>query len=115
SRVMSSWVGPSPPQTMTASLRASAWRRASTMRAWLSPTFTWKCESTPIKAKRSPIQAELVSTIWPSSSSVPTATTSHRTVGAPAVEQVLDARDQREGHGDPEHGGGHPPVVGGER
>ena len=47
SRVMSSWVGPSPPQQITASLRASAWRMAATMRAWLSPTLTWKYESMP--------------------------------------------------------------------
>ena len=38
SRVMSSWVGPRPPQTMIPSLRASAVRKASTMRSWLSPT-----------------------------------------------------------------------------
>ena len=47
SRVMSSCVGPSPPHTMTASLRASAVRRASTMRSRLSPTLVWKCESMP--------------------------------------------------------------------
>ena len=41
SRVMSSWVGPNPPQTMTPSLRESAVRSASTMRAWLSPTAWW--------------------------------------------------------------------------
>ena len=40
-RVMSSWVGPSPPQTMTASLRSSARRSTSTMRSRLSPTFVW--------------------------------------------------------------------------
>ena len=47
------------------------------MRAWLSPTFTWWCDAMPAAASCSPIQAEFVSTIWPSSSSVPTATTSH--------------------------------------
>ena len=41
----------------------------------LSPTFVWKCESMPASASRSPIHDELVSTTWPSSSSVPTATT----------------------------------------
>ena len=45
SRVMSSWVGPRPPHTMTPSLRASAVRKASTIRSWLSPTAWWKCES----------------------------------------------------------------------
>ena len=76
SRVMSSWVGPSPPHTMTPSLRASAVRRARTMRSWLSPTAWWKWEATPLAARWSPSQAELVSAIWPSSSSVPTATIS---------------------------------------
>jgi hypothetical protein len=63
SRVMSSCVGPRPPQTITASLRARAVRRASTMRSRLSPTFVWKCESMPANASRSPIHDELVSTI----------------------------------------------------
>ena len=47
SRVMSSWVGPSPPQTITASERAAAVRRARTMRRWLSPTAWWKWLSMP--------------------------------------------------------------------
>ena len=84
SRVMSSWVGPRPPQTMTPSLRARAVRRARTMRAWLSPTAWWKWESTPAAASCSPSQAELVSAIWPSSSSVPTATISILTRRSPA-------------------------------
>jgi hypothetical protein len=50
----------------------------ATMRPWLSPTLLWKCESIPASASWLPIQAELVSTIWPSSSSVPMATTSQR-------------------------------------
>ena len=104
SRVMSSWVGPSPPQTITPSLRARAVRRASTMRAWLSPTAWWKWESTPMAASCSPSQAELVSAIWPSSSSVPTATISTLTAGLPglpgrpaAVEQVLGPGATRSG------------------
>ncbi len=63
---------------MTASLRSSARRMQATIRARLSPTLVWKCESMPASASCSPIQAELLSTIWPSSSSVPTATTSQR-------------------------------------
>ena len=63
SRVMSSWVGPSPPQTITASLRESARRRLATMRSWLSPTLVWKCESMPASANCSPSQEEFVSTI----------------------------------------------------
>ena len=78
SRVMSSCVGPSPPHRMTASLRESACRMVPTIRAWLSPTFTWKWESMPARASRSPIHDELVSTICPSSNSVPTATISQR-------------------------------------
>ena len=42
SRVMSSWVGPSPPQTMTASASVRSERSVSTTRAWLSPTWTWR-------------------------------------------------------------------------
>jgi hypothetical protein len=76
SRVMSSCVGPSPPQVITPSLRANAVRSASTMRSWLSPTAWWKCDATPLAARCSPNQAELVSAICPSSSSVPTATIS---------------------------------------
>ena len=41
SRVMSSWVGPRPPQTMTASERSTASASAVRMRAGLSPTFAW--------------------------------------------------------------------------
>ena len=79
SRVMSSWVGPSPPHTSTASDRSSASRSAATMRGRLSPTFCWRRQSMPARASCSPIQAEFVSTICPSSSSVPTATTSQIT------------------------------------
>src|SRR5579872_2047828 len=78
SRVMSSWVGPSPPQAITASLLARALRNARTMRSRLSPTLVWKWQSMPEAASSSPMCDELVSTIWPSSSSVPTATTSTR-------------------------------------
>ena len=48
------------------------------MRSRLSPTSVVKRGSMPASASCSPSQAELVSTIWPSSSSVPTATISHR-------------------------------------
>ena len=61
---------------MTPSLRASAVRNARTMRSWLSPTAWWKWEATPLAASCSPSHAEFVSAIWPSSSSVPTATIS---------------------------------------
>ncbi len=81
SRVMSSWVGPRPPHTMTASDRSSAMRSAEAMRSALSPTLVWNIESMPASASCSPMNDELVSTIWPSSSSVPTATTSQRMRG----------------------------------
>ena len=114
SRVMSSWVGPSPPHMMTPSLRASAVRRASVMRSWLSPTAWWKWDATPLAARCSPSQAELVSAIWPSSSSVPTATISILTAVTlgcgravqrpPAVEQVLGPGVERERAGEPDRG-----------
>jgi hypothetical protein len=77
SLVMSSWVGPRPPHTTTASARARASSMAERMRPQLSPTLVWKNESIPTTASCSPIHDELVSTIWPSSNSVPTATISH--------------------------------------
>ena len=43
----------------------------------------------PLAASCSPIHAELVSTIWPSSSSVPTATTSQR-IGSTSRRAVAD-------------------------
>ena len=79
SRVMSSCVGPRPPQQMTASERSSAVRIELSMRSKLSPTLTWKCESMPLRASCSPIHDEFVSVMMPSSSSVPMATTSQRT------------------------------------
>src|ERR1700722_7377685 len=112
SRVMSSWVGPRPPHMMTPSLRASAVRRASVIRVWLSPTAWWKCDVTPLAASWSPSQAELVSAIWPSSSSVPTATISILTgvtlgggglVQRPApIEQVLRSGIEGERAGEPD-------------
>src|SRR5579875_1873877 len=118
SRVMSSWVGPRPPVTMTPSLRASAVRSARTIRSLLSPTAWRKCESTPAAASCSPSQAEFVSAIWPRRSSVPTATisilisasarspgavASNHLLCAPCVPRVLEARDEGEPASDP-HG-----------
>ena len=83
------------------------------MRSWLSPTAWWKCDATPLAARCSPSHAELVSAIWPSSNSVPTATISILTgvtLGAAAVErpaaveQVLGAGVERERTGEPDHG-----------
>src|SRR5271168_1679743 len=114
SRVMSSWVGPRPPHMMTPSLRARAVRKARLMRSWLSPTAWWKWEVTPLAARCSPNQAELVSAIWPSSNSVPTATISILTAvtlrrgrlvqRTPAVEEGLGAGVQRERAGEPDGG-----------
>ena len=83
SRVRSSWVGPRPPHTITASACSSIRRSWASMRPTLSPTLTCSSESMPLAAKCSPSHAELVSTIWPSRSSVPTARTSHRIVVTP--------------------------------
>ena len=63
---------------MIASASDSVCRMALTMRPRLSPTLTCKHESMPDSANCSPSQAELVSIICPSKSSVPTATTSQR-------------------------------------
>ena len=77
SRVMSSWVGPSPPQTITPSLRARAVRSASTIRRLVVP---YRLMEVGVDARQPPAarpaMAELVSAIWPSRSSVPTATIS---------------------------------------
>src|SRR5487761_1930979 len=112
-RVMSSWVGPNPPQTIRASLRASAVRIASTMRSWLSPTCWWKCEAMPLAASCSPSHWEFVSAICPSSSSVPTARISTRTGGdlplAPDV--VLPPREEGHDRGHPDRGDADPGVV----
>ena len=54
SRVMSSWVGPRPPQTTTASLRSRARPMAATIRSRLSPTLVWK------EPSRCPASAEVL-------------------------------------------------------
>ncbi len=96
------------------------------MRSRLSPTFVWNMQSMPLAASCSPIHDELVSTIWPSSSSVPTATTSqrqaHRAGTTPvggaeepdrrARQQVLGAGDDRQDHRQPEERVPQPGGVG---
>ena len=99
SRVMSSWVGPSPPHTMTASARSSAWRNVGddAVEVVADLGLEQRVDARP-SASCSPIHDELVSTICPSSSSVPTATTSQR------IGRTLSparARDRRTGRGDP--------------
>src|SRR5512133_524705 len=137
SRVTSSWVGPRPPVRRTASARPRASRMASAMRSVLSPTTVWRRQSQPTSARRWPIQAALVLTIWPSSSSVPTPMISQRTLapcreptaagmlpGRPGQElralgggdhhrQVLPHREGRGGGLDPDHavGVGGLPVA----
>src|SRR6185436_15326151 len=105
SRVRSSCVGPRPPHTITASAVANVWRSAVTTRPRLSPTFTCSRESMPFAARCSPSHALLVSTICPSSSSVPTATTSHRIGGDPrstSTPHVLTTADERQRDGHPQ-------------
>jgi hypothetical protein len=72
-------VGPSPPQTITASASTSSRRSIGSRcgRRCRPPSPAQRVDA--VAASCSPIQAELVSTIWPSSSSVPTARTSQRT------------------------------------
>src|SRR5215216_7231600 len=95
SRVTSSWVGPRPPVRMTASARPSASRMVPAMRWVLSPTTVWRRQSQPTSARRWPIQAALVLTIWPSSSSVPTPMISQRTLAPcrePTAARMLPGR-----------------------
>ena len=73
SRVRSSCVGPMPPDVITASERSMARASTSRMRPGLSPTTVLYSRLTPSGANCWAIQAELVSTIWPSSSSEPMA------------------------------------------
>src|SRR5512132_3315975 len=95
SRVTSSWVGPRPPVTTTASARPSASLMVPPMRWVLSPTAVWRRQSQPTSARRWPIQAALVLTIWPSSSSVPTPMISQRTLAPcrePTAARMLPGR-----------------------
>ncbi len=105
SLVMSSWVGPRPPQTMTASERSTASASAVRMRAGLSPTFAWYRQSMPASASCSPIQLELVSTTWPNSSSVPIASTSQFISGVSGIVDRLAARGPRPGPRSSRRGG----------
>src|SRR3954453_12522091 len=105
SLVRSSCVGPRPPHTITASAALNVLRSTATTRPRLSPTFTCSSESIPLAARCSPIHALLVSTICPSSSSVPTATTSQRIGGDPrstSTPHVLAATDESKRDGDPQ-------------
>src|SRR3954470_5959117 len=105
SLVRSSCVGPRPPHTITASAALNVLRSTATTRPRLSPTFTCSSESMPLAARCSPIHALLVSTICPRSSSVPTATTSHRIGGDPwftGSPHVLATTDQSKRDRDPQ-------------
>src|SRR5678815_5498197 len=120
---MSSWVGPSPPLMMSASARSRPSRIACTMRAWLSPTFTCIMQPMPDSARCSPIQFEFVSTICPSSNSVPTANTSqlnamsspgHNRREAACTNEIDQAAPHGEHDGDPQHAVPQPLHVVGE-
>src|ERR1700712_2586816 len=104
---------------MTASAAANALRNAASTRPRLSPTLICSSESNPCAANCSPIHDELVSTIWPSNSSVPTATTSTRMghpvhlVVAMCLPHVLAEAAQREHHRQPEQALPQPGRVNG--
>src|SRR3954463_11176783 len=93
---------------MIASASARAIRNADTTRARLSPTLICSCDVNPWAASCSPIHDEFVSTIWPSNSSVPTATTSTRmnhpleVVVAMGPPHVLAKAGEGEDHRQPE-------------
>src|SRR5678815_5234778 len=117
---MSSWVGPSPPLMMSASARSRPSRIACTMRAWLSPTFTCIMQPMPDSARCSPIQFEFVSTICPSSNSVPTANTSqvnampstcHDRGNVACTNEIDQAAPYGEHNRDPQHGVPQPAHV----
>src|SRR4029453_1480618 len=74
--VMSSRVGPRPPVVSTARVRASASATAWRMSAARSPTAVRRTTRTPRAAQARAISAPLVSTVWPSRSSLPTVTSS---------------------------------------
>src|SRR5262245_38489704 len=115
SRVTSSGVGPRPPHTITASARSSSSCRHCTIRPRLSPTLRCSHVSSPTAASCSPIHELLVSTIWPSSSSVPIARTSTRTglPLLPTVSEDVEPRHQRERDRDPQDDVVHRrPLVG---
>src|SRR5579863_4506444 len=100
SRVRSSTVGPRPPAQIATSARASASRTASAMRCSLSPTDVSRWTFTPTAASDRAIVAVLVSTRWPSSSSVPIVMISAEAIGLFGLEQlyrnavrIFDERD----------------------
>src|SRR5690554_1214910 len=70
--VTSSCVGPRPPVAITTSASASDWRRARRISAGSSETVTARRTATPTALSCSPIQAALVLTVCPISSSSPT-------------------------------------------
>ena len=74
SRVMSSPVGPRPPETSTTSASSRARASAPRMSGALSPTTNLARIGSPSSAARRPIHAPLVSTVKPARSSSPTAT-----------------------------------------
>src|SRR6266540_5594775 len=74
--VMSSRVGPNPPVVSTTPVRVSAAWTASLMSAGRSATAVRRTTRTPTAARALAISAPLVSTVKPSSSSVPMVTSS---------------------------------------
>ena len=117
SRVTSSWVGPSPPHTTTASAFSSISRerRDHPRQVVADLAVLHRVDADRRRAARRSSD-ELVSTIWPSSSSVPIARTSasHSRSDLPPSRgrDDVDARDDRERDRDPERRELEPLEVG---
>src|SRR5690242_9671349 len=83
--LMSSRVGPRPPVVSTAPVRDKASRTASRMASGVSPTLVRRATRTPMAASARAISAPLVSTVKPSSSSVPMVRSSRSIAGLPGA------------------------------
>src|SRR5689334_6100170 len=83
--LMSSRVGPRPPVVSTAPVRDSASPTASRMAAGVSPTLVRRTTRTPMAASARAISAPLVSSVKPSSSSVPMVRSSRSIAGLPGA------------------------------
>ena len=85
---MSSLVGPKPPVVMTRPVRWSASLTARRISAGVSPTVVRRTTLAPAGASASPMSALLLSTVNPSKSSLPMATTSKSTGQREGVENT---------------------------
>ena len=96
--LMSSRVGPSPPVVSTAPVRPSASPTAARIASGLSATAVRRVTRTPRPARPRAISAPLVSTVKPSSSSVPMVTSS-MSMPQPALTATGPKRARDSGRG----------------